>query len=148
MYDSIPANYPSTFFYNLSKLQGAFSKNLIKVTADRTTASPQEITNIRLPIGALLNIDSFALWFKVTTSGTNVTVPARYASTFIKRLSLTMNNVSVQIIQDYNLVYNIANDHMNKELLIYPMNNSVSITGWVYLALLLQEYYQVIEQAK
>jgi hypothetical protein len=115
MYENIPANYPSTFFYNLSKLQGAFSKNLVKVTADRVTASPQEITNIRLPIGALLNMDSFALWFKVTTSGTNVTVPARYASTFIKRLSLTMNNVSVQIIQDYNLVYNIANDHMNKD---------------------------------
>ena len=115
MYDSIPANYPATFFYNINKLQGAFSKNLIKVTADRVTASPQEITNIRLPIGALLNMDSFALWFKVTTSGTNVTIPARYASTFIKRLSLTMNNVSVQIIQDYNLVYNIANDHMNKD---------------------------------
>jgi hypothetical protein len=103
MYNDIPANYPSTFFYNINKLQGAFSKNLIKVTADRVTASPQEITNIRLPIGALLNMDSFALWFKVTTSGTNVTIPARYASTFIKRLSLTMNNVSVQIIQDYNL---------------------------------------------
>jgi len=115
MYNDIPANYPSTFFYNINRLQGAFSKNLIKVTADRVTASPQEITNIRLPIGALLNMDSFALWFKVTTSGTNVTIPARYASTFIKRLSLTMNNVSVQIIQDYNLVYNIANDHMNKD---------------------------------
>jgi hypothetical protein len=115
MYNDIPSNYPATFFYNINKLQGAFSKNLIKVTADRVTASPQEITNIRLPIGALLNMDSFALWFKVTTSGTNVTIPARYASTFIKRLSLTMNNVSVQIIQDYNLVYNIANDHMNKD---------------------------------
>ena len=115
MYDNIPGSYPATFFYNLAKLQGAFSKNLIKVTADRLTADPQQITNIRLPIGALLNLDSLALWFKVTTKGTNVTVPARYASTFIKRMSLSMNNVSVQIIQDYNLVYNIAMDHTNKD---------------------------------
>ena len=114
MYEGIPASYPSTFFYNLSKLQGAFSKNLIKVTADRTTASPSELTNIRLPIGALINAQSLALWFKITTSGTNATIPARYSSSFIKRMSLTMNNVSVQIIQDYNLVYNILADHTNK----------------------------------
>ena len=115
MYENIPGSYPATFFYNLNKLVGSFSKNLIKVTADRLTADPQQITNIRLPIGALLNLDSLALWFKVTTKGTNVTIPARYASTFIKRMSISMNNVSVQIIQDYNLVYNVAMDHTNKD---------------------------------
>ena len=115
MYENIPGSYPATFFYNLNKLVGSFSKNVIKVTADRLTADPQQITNIRLPIGALLNLDSLALWFKVTTKGANVTIPARYASTFIKRLSISMNNVSVQIIQDYNLVYNIAMDHTNKD---------------------------------
>ena len=114
MFEGIPSSYPATFFYNLSKLQGAFSKNLIKITADRTTASPSELTNIRLPIGALINTQSLALWFKITTSGTNATIPARYSSSFIKRMSLTMNNVSVQIIQDYNLVYNILADHTNK----------------------------------
>lgn len=114
MYENIPSSYPATFFYNLSKLQGAFSKNLIKVTADRTTASPQELTNIRLPIGALINLDSLSLFFKVNITGTNPTIPTRYASSFIKRLSLSMNNVSVQIIQDYNLLYNIHADHTNK----------------------------------
>lgn len=114
MYENIPASYPATFFYNLAKLQGAFSKNLIKVVADRTTASPQELTNIRLPIGALLNLDSLCMYFKVNITGTNATIPTRYASSFIKRLSLSMNNVSVQIIQDYNLVYNINADHTNK----------------------------------
>ena len=114
MYEGIPASYPATFFYNLSKLQGAFSKNLIKITADRVTASPNELTNIRLPIGALINAQSLALWFKVKTTGTNVTIPARYSSSFVKRMSMTMNNVSVQIIQDYNLVYNILADHTNK----------------------------------
>jgi hypothetical protein len=35
-------------------------------------------------------------------------------SSFVKRMSLTMNNVSVQIIQDYNLVYNTFADLNNK----------------------------------
>ena len=75
MYDNIPGSYPATFFYNLSKLQGAFSKNLIKITADRLEADPQQISNIRLPISALLNLDSLALWFKITTKGTKCNSP-------------------------------------------------------------------------
>lgn len=114
MYENIPSSYPASFFYNLSRLQGAFSKNLIKITADRTDAKPSEITNLRLPIGALLNTDSASLFFKVSTTGTP-TVPTRYSSSFIKRMSLSFNNVSVQIIQDYNLIYNIAMDHTNKD---------------------------------
>ena len=114
MYENIPASYPATFFYNLSKLSGSLSKNLIKVTADRTDASPSTITNIRLPIGALLNLDSFALFFKVSMSGSNPTIPARYASSFVKRLSLSINNTNVAIINDYNLVYNIYADCNNK----------------------------------
>ena len=114
MYENIPASYPATFFYNLSKLSGSLSKNLIKVTADRTDASPSTITNIRLPIGALLNLDSFSLFFKVTMSGNNPTIPARYASSFVKRLSLSINNTNVAIINDYNLVYNIYADCNNK----------------------------------
>ncbi len=114
MYENIPASYPATFFYNLSKLSGSLSKNLIKVTADRTDASPSTITNIRLPIGALLNLDSFALFFKVSMSGSNPTIPARYASSFVKRLSLSINNTNAAIINDYNLVYNIYADCNNK----------------------------------
>jgi hypothetical protein len=114
MYENIPASYPATFFYNLSKLSGSLSKNLIKVTADRTDASPSTITNIRLPIGALLNLDSFALFFKVSMSGSNPTIPARYASSFVKRLSMSINNTNVAIINDYNLVYNIYADCNNK----------------------------------
>jgi hypothetical protein len=95
------------------------SKQLIKVTADNTSATPGQITNIRLPISALLNIESLMLYFKVDikAGGSDpATIPARNSSTFIKRMSITMNNTTVQIIQDYNLVYNIYSDFTNKSL--------------------------------
>lgn len=115
MFEGIASNYPREFFYNLSKLQGSLSKQVIKVSPDRTTANPGNIVNFRLPIGALLNLDSLNMFFKVSTL-TEKTLPARYASTFIKRLSIQMNNVSVQIIQEYNFVYNLYNDLNNKSV--------------------------------
>ena len=115
MYENIASSYPESFFFNLSKLSGSMSKSLIKCSADRVTAQPGNITNIRLPIGSVLNLDSLALWFKVTTSGA-ATVPVRYSSSFIKRMSISMNNTTVQIIEDYNLLYNIYQDHKNKAL--------------------------------
>ena len=115
MYENIPSSYPKEFFYNLSKLQGSMSKNLVKITADRVNADPSTITNIRMPIGSLVNLESLCLYFDVDIKGSNPTIPARYSSSFIKRLSLTMNNVSVQIIQDYNLVYNMFADFKNKD---------------------------------
>ena len=114
MFDGISANYPREFFYQLSKLQGSMSKQIIKVSADRTTGiSPSNIVNMRLPIGALINLDSLNIYFKVDILSEK-TLPARYANTFIKRLSVQMNNVSVQIIQDYNFIYNLYNDLNNK----------------------------------
>lgn len=116
MFEGISASYPSTFFYNLSKLQGSMSKQLIKVSGDRTSGiTAGQIVNYRLPIGALLNLDSLNIHFKVDMKNEKV-LPARYANTFIKRLSIQMNNVSVQIIQDYNFVYNLIADHNNKAL--------------------------------
>ena len=117
MFEDIPAGaYPVEFAYQLSKLNGALSKQVIKVSADRSTGlAPHQIINYRLPIGALLNLDSLAIWFKVDMK-TEKVLPARYAQSFIKRLSLQMNNVSVQIIQDYNFVYSFYADHNNKSL--------------------------------
>ena len=119
MYENIATSYPSQFFYNISKISGSVSKNLIKITADNTNASPSQITNIRLPISALLNIESLMLYFKVDiTSGAGgpACIPARNSSTFIKRMSITMNNTTVSIINDYNMLYNIYNDFTNKSL--------------------------------
>jgi hypothetical protein len=110
VYEDISADLPKTFFFNLKKLKGSFSKQVIKITPDRLTASPNDITTFRFPIGSVLNLNSLALHFKGTTSGTNITIFPKYTSTLIKRLSVAVNNVSVQIINDYNLVYNTYAD--------------------------------------
>lgn len=117
MFEDIPAStLPVEFAYQLSKLQGALSKQVIKVSADRSSdITPSQIVNYRLPIGALLNLDSLAIWFKVDMIGEKV-LPARYAQSFIRRLSLQFNNVSVQIINDFNFVYSFYADHNNKSL--------------------------------
>lgn len=116
MYDNIPASLPKEFFYNISKLSGSYSKNLIKVTADRTDATPNTISVFRLPIGSLLDLRSLSVWFKATMSGTNPTIPARYSSTFIKRMAISCNNTVVVQLEDYNLLYNLMADHNNKSL--------------------------------
>ena len=114
MYEQIPATLPQEFFYNLSKLQGSMSKNILKVTADRTTATAGNITQFRLPIGSLIDLRSLSVWWKTKLTGTNPTIPARYSSSFIKRISISANNVVIQQIEDYNLLYNLMADHTNK----------------------------------
>lgn len=110
VYEQISADLPKTFFYNLKKLRGSFSKQLIKITPDRTIAQPNDITSFRFPIGSVLNMQSLALHFKGSTKGTNPTIFPKYTSTLIKRLSVSVNNVSVSIINDYNIVYNCYAD--------------------------------------
>lgn len=110
VYENISADLPKQFFYNLKKLKGGFSKQIIKITPDRTLASPNDITTFRFPIGSVLNLQSLNLHFKGSTKGTNPTLFPKYTSTLIKRLSVSVNNVSVQIINDYNVVYNIYAD--------------------------------------
>lgn len=110
VYENISADLPRQFFYNLKRLKGSFSKQQIKITPDRTIASPNDITTFRFPIGSVLNMQSLALHFKGSTKGSNPTLFPRYTSTLIKRLSVSVNNVSVSIINDYNLVYNVYAD--------------------------------------
>lgn len=113
MFESIPQNYPLYMSSAVSRLSGSMSKSMLKIVADRTDATPSTLTSIRLPIGSLLNAESLCLNFKATTSGP-VTFPTRYASSFIKRLSITINNNTVQIINDYSLLYNVYADHNSK----------------------------------
>ena len=116
MYENIGASLPREFFYNLSKLQGAMSKNKIRVNADRPDGNTSgTIVNFRLPIGSLLQLQSLSLFWNATMSGTNPAHPTRYAQSFIKRLSISMNNVVIQQIEDYALLYNLMADHTNKD---------------------------------
>lgn len=110
VYEQISADLPKQFFYNLKKLKGGFSKQIIKITPDRTIASPNDITTFRFPIGSVLNLQSLNMHFKGSTKGTNITIFPKYTSTLIKRLSVSVNNVSAQIINDYNITYNTYAD--------------------------------------
>ena len=95
VYDNISADMPKNFFYNLKKLRGGFSKQIIKITPDRTISSPNDISTFRFPIGSVLNLQSLNLHFKASTKGTNPTLFPKYSSTLIKRLSVSVNNVSI-----------------------------------------------------
>ena len=110
VYENISSDLPKQFYYNLKRLKNGFSKQIIKVTPDRNIASPSDITTFRFPIGSVLNLQSLNLHFKGSTKGTNVTIFPKYTSTLIKRLSVSINNVSAQIINDYNVVYNTYAD--------------------------------------
>ena len=115
MFESIPTSYPLYFNSNVSRLAGSMSKSMLKINSDRTDATPSTLTSIRLPIGSLLNLESLNIQFKVTTTGSEVTVPTRYSSSFIKRMAVTINNTTVTVINDYALLYNIYADHTNKD---------------------------------
>ena len=116
-YTEIPNGLPNTFFYNINKLAGSHAKNQIKVMADRPDGNkPNNIVNFRIPIGSLFCLDSLTLFWKTTLSGTNPCIPARYSSSFIKRLAISVNNVTISQIDDYNLLYNLMADHNNKGL--------------------------------
>jgi hypothetical protein len=109
-FDKISTELPKSFLYNLRKLSGGFGKQQIKVMGDRDKCIPNDIVTFRLPIGSILNMESLQLHAKITTTGTNVAILPRYTSTLIKRLSVSVNSVTVQIINDYNLVYSVYAD--------------------------------------
>ena len=115
MYSEFPASYPSKFMLSVKKLAGGMNRQTIKVLPDRTTCEPNGIMTFRMPLGAIVDLESLMWYFKVTDSGTSPLTCGRNASNFIKRLSVNINNVSTMIINDYNLVHNIYSDFHNKD---------------------------------
>ena len=105
VFENVSEALPKSFMYNLKKLSGGFSKQQIKIMADRDKCIPSDICSFRLPIGSILMMDSLQFHSRITTTGTNVAILPKYTSTLIKRLSVSINGVTAQIINDYNLVY-------------------------------------------
>jgi hypothetical protein len=117
MFDNVPASLPSEFFYNLSKLQGSMSKQRIRINADRPSGNTSgNQVAFRLPIGSMIDLRSLCMHWKASISGSNPTIFGRYSSSFIKRIAISINNVTVQQIEDYGLLYNLLADHNNKAL--------------------------------
>ena len=110
VYENIEPGLPKSFMFNLRKLNSGFGKQQIKITADRDKCIPNDVATFRLPIGSVLNMDSLQLHATLSLTGTNPTILPKYTSTLIKRLSVSVNNITAQIINDYNLVYNVYAD--------------------------------------
>lgn len=130
VYEDISADLPKTFKFMLRKLKGGFYKQLIKIQPDRTYASQNDTVNIKFPIGSILNMNSLNLHFKGTPTATNVVFFPKYTSTLIKRLSVSVNGVTVQIINDYNLIYNIFANHNSHNLTTAFGQNIDSSIKW------------------
>ena len=115
MFDRVPYSYPPAFAMNtLRQLRGGVNKQRVKIQADISTSAPNNISNFRLPISALVNFNSLCLFFKASGTGTSSVHAPRYSSTFIQRLQVSFNGVSVSLINDYAHAYNIFADLHNK----------------------------------
>lgn len=110
VYENISNDLPRSFLYSLRKLSGGFSKQQIKVMGDRDRCIPSDIISFRLPVSSVINLDSLQFHARITTSGTNVAILPKYTSTLLKRVSIAINGVTCQIINDYNLTYNAIMD--------------------------------------
>jgi hypothetical protein len=135
VYSDISSDVPRSMKYQLRKLNSGFFKQIIRIQPDRNTAAPNDTINIKFPVGSILNMESLNLHFKGTPTATNVVFFPKYTSTLIKRLSVSVNGVTVQIINDYNLIYNILANHnafnITKALLLVvrvplPITNNLS----------------------
>jgi len=107
VFENVGDALPKNFMYNLKRLSGGFSKQQIKIMADRDRVIQGDIATFRFPIGSILNMESLQFHARMTTTGTNVAIMPKYTSTLIKRLSVSVNGVTAQILNDYNLTYNV-----------------------------------------
>lgn len=114
VYEEFSASMSDDFMNNIKRLKGGMNKQKVKISPDLTTSGPNNITTFRLPLSSLIDFNSISMYFTAVGSGAQTVIPARYSSSFIKRLSVSFNGVSCAIINDYNLVYNVFADMHNK----------------------------------
>jgi hypothetical protein len=111
VYEDISGDLPRSFKYQLRKLSSGFYKQLIKIQPDRTFAAQNDTISLKFPVGSILNMNSLNIHMKGTPTSANTVFFPKYTSTLIKRLSVSVNGVTVQIINDYNLIYNVMANH-------------------------------------
>jgi hypothetical protein len=109
---NIPNALPKSLSYMIKHLAGGFSRINTKITPDLTTSiAPSDITTFKLPSNSLVDMRTLAAFFKVTCTGTTGTPQLpRYSSSLIERLSVVVNGTTVDIINNYNLLFNCLAD--------------------------------------
>jgi hypothetical protein len=109
---SIPTGYPKSLSYMVKALSGGFSRVNAKITPDRQTSiSPSDISTFKLPSNCLIDLRTLALFAKITCTATTGTPQLpRYTSSLIERMSIIVNGVTIDIINNYNLLFNSLAD--------------------------------------
>ena len=134
VYEDISSDLPRSFKYMLRKLKGGFFKQLIKIQPDRTYAAQNDTINLKFPVGSILDMATLNLHFKGTPTATNTVFFPKYTSTLIKRLSVSVNGVTVQIINDYNLIYNLMANNNSFNLTTTHGQNVDATVKWTEAA--------------
>lgn len=109
---SIPSGFPKSLSYAIKQLSGGFSRINTKITGDRTTSiGPSDISTFKLPSNCLVDLRTLATFFKITCSSSVGTAQLpRYSSSLIERLSVVVNGSTIDIINNYNILFNCLAD--------------------------------------
>ena len=109
---SIPSGFPKSLSYAIKQLSGGFSRINTKITPDRTTLiGPSDISTFKLPSNCLVDLRTLATFFKITCSATTGTAQLpRYSSSLIERLAIVVNGSTIDIINNYNILFNCLAD--------------------------------------
>lgn len=109
---NIPTGFPRSLSYVIKQLSGGFSRVNVKVSPDRTTSiGPSDISTFKLPSNCLVDLRTLACFFKITCSSSVGTAQLpRYSSSLIERLSIVVNGSTIDIINNYNLLFNCLAD--------------------------------------
>jgi len=108
----ITSSFPTSLSYRIKSLVGNMSRVGVKMTPDRTTGiAPNDIITIKLPNSSLVDLRTFNFWYKFTTSSSTGTfLHPRYSSSLIERISIIINGQTVDILPNYNFLYNTLMD--------------------------------------
>lgn len=108
----ISSSYPKALSYSVKQLAGQMSRIGTKLTFDRTTGiAPNDVVSVKLPNSSLVDLRTFAFFYKFSTSATTGTfIHPRYSSSILERVALVVNGITVSQINNYNLLYNTLMD--------------------------------------
>lgn len=108
----IGSSFPKALSYSIKSMAGNMSRIGVKLTPDRTTGiAPNDTITFKLPNNSMCDLRTFIKWYKFSTSGTTGTFQhPRYSSSLIERISVVINGNVIDVVSNYNLLYNVLMD--------------------------------------
>lgn len=108
----IGSSFPKALSYSIKSMAGNMSRIGVKLTPDRTTGIvPSDTITFKLPNSSLVDLKTFMFWYKFSTSATTGTFQhPRYSSSLIERISVIINGQVIDVVSNYNFLYNCLMD--------------------------------------